>query len=75
MKYELKKDDLIALIRGIDPSYEIMSFFEKKELGSYTGGFKDEWDWTYKSSSVWDKFSEDELYKFYLYLKNGILPQ
>lgn len=68
----LDKKDLISLIRGICPSYEQMSDFEKLGLGTYTGGFADKWDWNSKDSSCWDEFSEGELYGLYLTLKIGV---
>ena len=69
MKAELDKRDIIHLLRGVEPSYDIMGLIEDMELGSYIGGFEDRFDWNYTTSACWDKYSEEKLFELYLKLK------
>ena len=46
MQFELDREDLICLVRGIDPGWSELTnnkFFRK--YGSYCGGFVDKWEW------------------------------
>ena len=69
MIVELNKRDIISLLRGTTPSYNAIGLVEKMELGSYTGGFADRFDWNYQSSKCWDKYSEEDLFNLYKELK------
>lgn len=69
MEVELKKEDIICLVKGCEPDYNMMGELERMELGYYTGGFEDRWEWNYSTSKCWDKYSEKELYDLYLRLK------
>lgn len=62
MTVELNKEDLITLVKGLDAPNELMKKYKKLGIGSYTGGFVDEWRW--------DKYglkelSEEELYNIF----------
>jgi hypothetical protein len=58
----LGKNDLVCLVMGTSPSYEVMSDTMVKENGTYCGGFKDEWQWDkYKL----EKLTEEELWQLY----------
>lgn len=65
MEVELDKRDIIHLLRGVEPSYDKMDIVENMELGHYTGGFEDSFNWQYPNSYFWDKYSEEELYELY----------
>lgn len=65
MEAELSKRDIIHLLRGVEPTYETMRIVEDMELGNYTGGFEDRFDWNYVSSKSWNKYSEEELLELY----------
>lgn len=67
MKVELDKSDLISLLTGISPSYEMMNNPIVKLGGSYTGGFVDAWRWDskYKLENVRD----EDLWATYLVMK------
>lgn len=69
MKVELNKRDIIRILRGVEPSYDTMGLIEDMELGSYTGGFEDRFDWNYTTSACWDKYSDEELYELYKLIK------
>lgn len=67
MTVELTKQDIIHLLRGTCISdYKIIFELEKMDLGSYIGGFLDEFEWYSPKGSCWDKFSEQELYDLYI---------
>ena len=68
MNVELTKKDIIHLLRGVEPSYDKMGIVENMELGYYTGGFEDSFNWQYPNSHLWDKYSEEELYGLYIKL-------
>ena len=40
MVVDLDRKDIVSLLKGVEPSYEIMENIPK-DLGSYTGGFVD----------------------------------
>lgn len=67
MTVELTKKDIIHLLRGTCISDYIIIFeLEKMDLGSYIGGFLDEFEWYSPKGLCWDKFSEQELYNLYI---------
>jgi len=67
MTVELAKKDVIHLLRGVcDLDYGTIFKLEKMDLGSYIGGFVDEFEWYSPNGSCWDKFSEQELYDLYI---------
>lgn len=64
----LDKADVINMIRGTSPSYESMNALEHLQLGSYTGGFNDKWDW---NSKFPESLTIEELYFLYTKLKDS----
>ena len=72
MKVELDKRDIIHLLRGVEPSYDKMGIVENMELGTYTGGFEDRFEWNYATSACWDKYSDEKLFELYLKLLNKL---
>ena len=60
MKYELNKEDLINLIKGTCPSYEL----QKNEDISKLGDFSDIHGWRWKVELL-KNIREDELYSLY----------
>ena len=62
---DLDKEDLIALVKGFDPTYEQMEHPLCKKNGTFSGSYG-RWDWNY---DAFKDSSEQELYNFYLYLK------
>jgi hypothetical protein len=68
MNLELTKEDLIALVKGTSPHYNVMEHPLIKSNGSYSGGFKDEWNWNY----TFDKsLTEEQLFEMYTICKNS----
>ena len=65
MEANLSKKDIIHLLRGVEPSYDKMGIVEDMGLGYYTGGFEDRFEWQYPNDHIWNKYSEEELYKLY----------
>ena len=72
MKVELDKRDIIHLLRGVEPSYDTMGLIEDMKLGSYTGGFRDCFDWKSVTSVCWNKYSDEKLFELYLKLLNEL---
>ena len=68
MTVGLDRKDIINLLKGTKPYYDVMDKIPK-DLGSYVGGFVDDWHWNYFDESV--KYSNEELYEFYLLCKNS----
>lgn len=70
MEVNLSKKDILHLLRGVEIS-DYKTLFEVKEiwgLGDYTGGFVDSFEWHGTNSTIWDKYSEKELYELYIKL-------
>ena len=59
-------EDLTNLIKGTSPSYELMEDPIIKQLGEYTGGFRDDWSWY---NIGFQKFSLSQLWHTYCKLK------
>ena len=68
MKVELNRKDIIALLRGSSPNYSVMNKVPE-ELGSYVGGFVDDWKWNYISEDT--PYTDEYLYNLYLMCKNS----
>ena len=68
MKVELNRKDIIALLRGSSPNYSVMNKIPE-ELGSYVGGFVDDWKWNYISEDT--PYTDEYLYNLYLMCKNS----
>lgn len=67
MEFELDRKDVISLLKGTEPNYDVMDKIPR-DLGRYYGGFKDEWRW---NSFISDKYSDEELLDFYLICKKS----
>ena len=65
MKIDLDKNDLIRLIKGVDPTYDQMELKVCKYHGTYEGSYG-RWSWNYMA---FDKYTEEELLEFYKQLK------
>lgn len=68
MKVNLNKEDLISLVKGEVPYYDIFDNELVDKSGKYIGGFHDKWEW---DDYALKKLSEEELYKLYLICKNS----
>lgn len=68
MKVELDKKDIIALLIGSTPNYYVMDKIPK-DLGSYVGGFVDDWKWNNIREDT--PYSEKYLLELYLMCKNS----
>ena len=65
MLVELEKDDVVALIKGTSPTYDLMKDPVIAQLGYYTGGFRDDW----RGLSQFPDLSKEALYSAYTKLK------
>lgn len=66
MLVELNKQDLINLVRGIEPTHKQMNDPRIAKNGSYFGGFNDRWEW---HSYPFSDLNEEQIFDIYLYLK------
>ena len=66
MNINLDKEGLVALVSGMNPTYDQIDRLQKRKLGDYTGGFADKWTWDRFSLK---ELSEQDLYNLYLQLK------
>lgn len=67
MKVDLDRKDIIALLKGTMPNYNVMDNIPE-DLGRYVGGFVDTWKWEYL---IPDKYTDEELFNFYLMCKHS----
>lgn len=67
MKVELDRKDIINLLKGAVPPYEMMNRLIELKLGSYTGGFSDKWDWDIDIKS---ELSDNALFNIYKSIKS-----
>jgi len=68
MILDLEKSDLINLLMGTSPNYDVMEDPTIKPYGDYTGGFVDKWSWN-KFSLV--DLEDETLFDMYLTCKNS----
>lgn len=64
MQVDIDRIDIINMIRGTYPSYELIDKYTKLGLGYYNGAY-DVWRWDGVSSKSWDKFPDHYLMKLY----------
>jgi len=65
MLVELEKEDVVALIKGTSPTYDLMKDPVIEQLGYYTGGFRDDWSWL----NQFPDLPIETLYSTYIKLK------
>lgn len=63
----LSKKDVVNLLMSTVPPYSRIEEFEKKGMGKFSGGFRDEWTW---DKHVLLYMDINELYNIYTELKN-----
>jgi len=68
MEIKLTKQDLVSLVLGTSPHYDVFENYRVKNAGNYIGGFKDEWQWDYSKVHL---LSEAELYQLYRICKDS----
>ena len=66
MNVDLNKEDLISLVMGTSPNYDLMQKPDIQKLGSYSGSY-DRWSW----NSSLNELTESQLYKLYLRCKRS----
>jgi len=68
MTLELSKRDLVSLVKGVEPHYDVMDNFIVKKCGSYIGGFNDRWVW---SPSNLNELTEHQLLHLYILCRDS----
>jgi hypothetical protein len=68
MMTDLKREDLVSLVKGIQPYYTVMGNELVSKSGVYTGGFHDKWDWNYKFE---DGLTNEQLWNLYILCKES----
>lgn len=68
MKVELEKKDLIIMVKGASPSFEVMNHPLVSKCGRYFGGFSDTWYW---SQVDLEKLTEEQLWETYQVCKKN----
>ncbi len=59
---EVNKEDLVNLITGISPSFDLINPFTEMGIGNYIGGHVDRWNW---NRSTLENLDEHELLEIY----------
>ena len=67
MTVNLDRQDIISLLKGAKPYHSVMDKIPK-ELGSYIGGFTNDWEWNDFDKNV--QYTDEQLYELYLMCKN-----
>lgn len=62
------KEDLINMVKGSAPYYDVFDNELVKKTGEWLGGFHDKWVW---SHSKLETLTEDELVELYYICKNS----
>jgi hypothetical protein len=68
MNIDLSKQDLLNLVLGTSPHYDVFENHRIKSAGKYIGGFKEEWQW---DRSKLELLPEQELYQLYRICQNS----
>lgn len=68
MKEVLDKEDLIAMVKGIEPYYNVFDHSLIKNCGKYIGGFCDRWEWDLDKL---EKLDNRDLYNLYSICKQS----
>lgn len=68
MTAELSRRDLIRLVYGIYPPYEVFEHPLVKRTGQYIGGFVDKWLWD--TQAIAD-LTENDLWNLYVLCRDG----
>lgn len=68
MLVDLGRKDIISLLTGCKPNYNVIDKIPK-ELGSYVGGFVNDWEWNNINENV--SYTNEQLYDLYLTCKNS----
>ena len=68
MLVDLDRKDIISLLTGCKPNYNVIDKIPK-EFGSYVGGFVNDWQWNNISEDT--SYSDEQLYGLYLMCKNS----
>lgn len=68
MNIDLSKKDLVNLVKGQSPYYNVMNNPLVKQCGNYVGGFYDKWNW---HSTELEKLTEEQLYQLYTLCKDS----
>lgn len=66
---DLDRIDIVYLLTGISPMYGIIDKIPS-DLGYFVGGFVDYWEWSPKTYIYESKYTDEQLYDFYLLCKN-----
>lgn len=61
MNVNLSKEDILRLIKGTSLTYEQIDYLVEHKMGTYTGGFADNFYWAenikeYKINILWDLY-------------------
>ena len=70
MIQNLKRTDLVRLIRGCEPGMEHVNELQRCGLGVYVGGMADRWEWAGEECDHWNNVSEEKLWQLYLTITN-----
>ena len=63
---EMSHKDIVNMLRGTYPGYDIVDRIISMGLGCYVGGQGDHFEWHYATDSRWGKYSIEALYYLYL---------
>lgn len=62
MTIKVNKKDLVNLITGASPSFDLINQFTEMGIGNYIGGHADRWSW---NRTTLETLNEDDLLEIY----------
>lgn len=68
MTLELEHKDLVCLVLGTEPYYDVMEHPSIKNTGKWVGGFVERWDW---NQAVLNKLSDERLAEIFKICKQS----
>ena len=70
LQVELDRSEIVSLIKGICPSYSLITELENMGFGKFIGGFVEKWEWT-QNDKFWKKYSIEQLFDIYKNIKHA----
>lgn len=70
LQVELDRSEILSLIKGICPSYSLITELTNQGFGKFIGGFVEKWEWT-QNDKFWKKYSIEQLFDIYKNIKHA----
>ena len=68
--FEMSHRDIVNMLRGTSPGYDVMDRAIRMDIGCYYGGQGDHFEWRDADSKAWEQYTIEQLYDLYTEIKN-----